>query len=441
MSILIDLGEVPPPGRPVDVTAAPVRRPVRRRRMVPAVLAAVLVAMLTGAARIAPWDAPQIVPARLGDIMFVDGDRLFVVGAGPEQTQTKIVRTYALPAGRQLSLTTVAGVTGAIYDVTAVAGMVFVSYQTDAFGAVATVAVAAGTDRELWRRPAQVVAVSRTAGLVLLRENHFDVGALHWYGIDLASGALRWTLTQPVDGYIAETDYVGGFPRRLVSLDVTGRLVVRDSVTSTVVAATTIAAPADWARSGVALWPDGDLILVGDHVTATAYTLSGLTERWHAPVDLYTSYVGTGCGAVICLFSPGGTGIRVLDRITGRVRWASDRWGYSEQLGPYLLVGTEEGVGPDPAPAVLDSGTGRLRGSLRPWQTIGAARPGGGVVVLRAESSAGLVWYGVLDPVRLSARLLGVAERVYGDCQTTPDVLVCRRLDASVGIWRFAAAA
>jgi hypothetical protein len=440
MSVLIDLGEVPPGGRPVDVPAMQTWRAVRRRRMVPAVLAAVLVAMLTGASRLAPWDAPQIVPAWLGDITFVNGDRLFVVGAGPEPAQTKIVRTYALPAGTLLSLTTVA-VNGAIYDVTAVAGTLFVSYQTDAFGAVATAAVAAGTDRELWRRPARVVAVSRATGLVLLRENHFDVGALHWYGVDLASGALRWTLTQPVDGYIAETDYVGGFPRRLVSLDVTGRLVVRDSITGTIVAATTIAAPADWARSGVALWPDGDLILVGDHVTATAYTLSGLTERWRAPVDLYTSYVGTGCGAVICLFSPGGTGIQVLDRVTGRVRWASDRWAYGEQLGPYLLVGSGDGIGRDPAPAVVDRGTGRLRGSLRPWQSIGAVRPGGGVVVLRAETAGGLVWYGVLDPVRLSARLLGVAERVYGDCQTTPDVLVCRRFDASVGIWRFAGAA
>jgi hypothetical protein len=405
---------------------------------VPAVLAAVLLAMLTGATRVGAWTQPHLLPSRLGDLTFVSGDRLFLVGSGPESSGTKIVMTYALPAGTLLSRTTVT-VPAAVYDVTAVAGIVFVSYQTDAFGAVATVAVAAGTDRELWRRPAQVVAVSRPAGLALLRENHFAVGALHWYAVDLASGVARWTLTQPIDGYIAETGYADGFPRRLVSLEVTGRLAVRDTLTGAVVAAITIPAPADWARSGVALWPDDDLILVGDHTTATAYTLSGLTERWRAPVDLYTTYVGSGCVDVVCLFSPGGTGIQILDRATGRVRWSSDRWAYGEQLGRYLLVSRGE-PGPDQPPDVVDSRTGRLLGSLRPWQSVGAARHGG-VIALRPERVESRVWYGLLDPVRLSTRLLGVAERVYGDCQTTPDVLICRRIDGPVGIWRFARSA
>jgi hypothetical protein len=438
VSVLIDLGEVPSGDRPVEVPAPTFRRPVRR--IVPAVLAAVLIAMLTGAARVAPWPEPQIVPSRLGDAAFVRRDRLFVVTPRLDQTETKIVRSYSLPAGKLLSVSTVPAVTGPIQDVTAVAGTIFMSYQLDAFGTLATVAVAAGTDRELWRRNAEVVGVSLADRLVLLRENHFDAGSLHWYGVDLGSGAPRWTLTQPVDGYIAQTDDdSAGFPRRLVSLDVSGRLVVRDSKTSAIVAATRIPVPADWARNGVALWPDRDLILVGDHTTAIAYTLSGLTERWRAPVDLYTSYVGTDCGTVLCLSSPGGTGIHVLDRATGRIRWASTRWSYAEQLGPYLVV-HRDGIAAAPL-EVVDSTTGQVRGDLRRWDTLGPVRPDGGLVALRVDPLTGVAWYGVLNRAGPSVRLLGRAEHVLGDCQTSPDVLVCRLQDGSLALWRLAGTA
>ncbi len=59
-------------------------------------------------------------------------------------------------------------------------------------------------------------------------------------------------------------------------------------------------------------------------------------------------------------------------------------------------------------------------------------------MVLRSEPAAAVVRYGLFDPVTLRVRVLGAAEPVYDDCQTTPDVLVCRRIDASVGIWRLA---
>ena len=433
-SALIDLGEVPRAAPDGTLPAAVTQLPPRRHRTVLAVIAGLLAAMLSGAAHVAPPAAPRIVPARLGDATFVSADRLFVVSAGPAQVRNKVVRTYSLPAGALLSVTTVPA-TGQVRAVTAVAGQVLLSYQVDPFGAVATVAVADGTDRQVWYRRARVLGVSR--GLVLLREDNFDVGSLYWYGLDLASGTVRWRLAQPIDGYTAATDVVDGFPRRLVSVDAAGRLVVRDSTTGSVVTATRIPAPAAWARDGAALWADGDLILVGDHSTASAYSLSRLTERWRAPVDLYTSYVRTGCGDAICLFSQGAGGMVVLDRATGRVRWTTDRWSSAEQFGPYLLVGDGDRVGPDPAPDVVDRNTGRLRATLGPWQRVGATVPGG-VLVLRSEPAAAAVRYGLVNPVTLRVRVLGAAEPVYDDCQTTPDVLVCRRIDASVGIWRLA---
>ena len=46
------------------------------------------------------------------------------------------------------------------------------------------------------------------------------------------------------------------------------------------------------------------------------------------------------------------------------------------------------------------------------------------------------VFYALLDPADRGVRVLGAATDVSGDCQTTDEVLVCRRIDASVGIWQ-----
>jgi hypothetical protein len=436
--VVIDLGELPSGGRH-RVGRALIARPPRPYRTVLGAIAIVLAAMLTGAAHVNPPEPPLIIPARLGDSTFVVGDRLFVVSAGPELigggVQNKIVSTYALPSGALLSLTTVA-VTGAIYDVTAVGDTVLVSYQADSFGAVRTVAIAAGTDRALWRRPARLLGISPSDGLVLLREKLPQFGPLHWYGIDLLSGDIRWMLEQPVDGYITETGYVDGFPRRLVTVNLAGRLEVRDTTTGAVTAATTIEVPADWAKYGIALWPDGDLILAGDHTGATAYAVPDLTERWRAPVDLYSSYIGPGCGDAVCLFSPRDAGIRVLDRATGRDRWTSDRWSYGDQAGPYLIVGGGQGTRRSQTLNVVATMTGRVRGDFGPWHGVGPALPDGTVVGLREQPAEDVVWYARLDPATLRVQVLGAADHVSGDCQTAPDVLVCRRVDASVGIWK-----
>jgi hypothetical protein len=436
--VVIDLGELPSGGhQPVGAVAG--AAPPRPYRTVLAAITIVLSAMLAGAAHVNPPAPPLIIPARLGDTTFVVGDRLFLVSAGPAlaggPVQNKIISTYALPAGTLLSLTTVA-VAGAIYDVTAVGDTVLVSYQADSFGAVRTVALAAGTDRAMWRRPARLLGISPSGGLALLREKLPQFGPLHWYGIDLASGDIRWALEQPVDGYTTETGYVDGFPRWLVTVNLGGRLEVRDTTTGTVTAARTIAVPADWATHGIAFWPDGDLVLAGDHADATAYSLPDLTERWHAAVDLYLSYTGPGCGDVVCLFSPRGTGVRVLDRATGRERWASDRWAYGDRLGPYLIVGGGDGTQQSPTLSVVDTLTGRVRGDFGRWEGVGPAAPGGGFIGMREQPADNLVWYARLDPATLRARVLGAANHVSGQCQTATDVLICRRMDATVGIWR-----
>jgi hypothetical protein len=66
---------------------------------------------------------------------------------------------------------------------------------------------------------------------------------------------------------------------------------------------------------------------------------------------------------------------------------------------------------------------------------VGAARADGMVVGLHEQPLDDTVFYAELDPANRGVRVLGSAVDVSGDCQTTDEVLVCRRIDASVGIW------
>ena len=435
--VLIDLGVLPQDGARAARSAPPGRSP-RTNRSVLTVLTVVLIATLTGAAHRGPPEPPKIVAARLGDTLFVGSDRFYLVSAGPAPVgsalPSKIVSTYGLPGGNLLARTPVA-LPGAIFDVTSVSRTILVSYQADPAGAEATVALAAGTRTALWRRPGRLLGRSASDGLVLLRESNPHLGNLRWRGIDLASGAVRWQVEQPVWGYIVETGYVGRFPGQLVTVDIAGRLDVRDSATGAITASATIPVPPDWARRGIALWPDGDLILVGDHASTTAYALPDLAERWRSPVDLYSSYIGPTCGDAVCFFSPRDDGMRVLDRATGRDRWASNRWSYADRVGPYLLAGMDGVAGTKQKLSVLDTRTGEVRGDFGRWQRIGEPQADGTVVGLREQPGTDVVRYARLNPADLSVRVLGVADHVSGDCQTTLDVLICRRTDASVGIW------
>jgi hypothetical protein len=438
--VLIDLGELPHGDKQgVRVTAI---RPPRPFRSVLGVVSVLMVGLLFGAGHQRAPEPPKIVPARLGDNMYVSGDRLFVVSAGSalpaSPVQNKIISTYALPAGNLLSLTQVA-VPGAIFDVTQVGPTVLVSFQTDTEGAEATVALTAGTNHALWRLPSRMFGVSPATGMVMLRENSPDFADVRWYGVDLTSGTIRWTLIQPVRGYVTGADYRDGFPRRLVLAN-DGAFEVHDAQTGVVTARGTYPAPAAGSNPQLNVWTVGDLVLVGDGTAGTiAYGLADLKERWRNTVDLSQYWIQTDCGPIICAFRQQ-RGMLALDPAAGRVLWSADRWSYADLAGPYLLAaeidGDGDGADADPKLSVLDPATGGVRGDFGAWRTVGVPRPDGTVIGLRAETTLDVVWYARLDPADHGARMLGSAEQVSGDCQTTPAVLVCRRVDASVGIWR-----
>ncbi|MEV6595414.1 hypothetical protein AB0M36_00965 [Actinoplanes sp. NPDC051346] len=437
MGVVIDLGEL----RHIQQPLTPARRPPHPRVALAAV-AGLLVALTAGSVPRTLPRSPIIVPARLGDTMVVERDRIHVVAAAPflpPSTSTpalrdRVVSTYALPGG-DLMFRTTATVSGAVLSVTSVGGTVLVSYQVDTVGAEATVAVAAGTGTALWRAPARLLRASATDGVALLRQYGPQFGKLDWYGVDLATGRHRWTLRQPALGASTDAGYTAdGFPHRLVTVTADGHLEARDTVSGRLVATADVPAPPSWSRRGVTAWPAGDLVLVGGLGGVTAYALSDLGRRWTGPLDLSGRWVQNGCAGGICLVGYRG-GVEVVDPVTGTPRWSSPRWSSAVEAGPCLLVTGTEGLEAQYPLAVVDARTGAVRGDFGRWRSVGPVRADGTIVGLRQRIGDDVVWYASLDPGTRSVRVLGAATRVSGDCQAAGDVLVCRGIDASVAIW------
>jgi hypothetical protein len=280
-----------------------------------------------------------------------------------------------------------------------------------------------------------MLAASARDGLVLLRENSPVAGDVTWAGIDLFSGTVRWSLRQPTLGFTTAAALADGFPRLLVTATTAGDLEVRDAVTGRITATARAPVRSQQAGADVPVWPTADLVLVGAPQGTTGYALPDLVQRWHSPVDLTGRWVQDACVTSICALSWQG-GLVALDPATGRQRWSDPRWSYAEQIGPYLLATRNAATADEQAVSVLDPLTGRVEGSFGAWHAVGRAGPDGAVIGLREELADDTVWYARLDPATRAVRLLGRADQVSGDCQTTRTVLICRRIDASVGIWR-----
>lgn len=417
VGVVIDLGEVQ--REPPLVSGRPL---VRGRRLPLAAFALVLLALLGGAA-VSPRELqPALVPARLGDAMFVEADRVHLISAAG------LVSTYALPGGRLLSRTPVA-VTGPVYQVSSSGAALLVSYQVNTLGEDATVAVQTGTPRELWRVPARLLTFSRADNLAVVRLRNDS-----WYGVDLETGQRKWELQQPALGYTTMAAYAAGFPQRLVTVAATGHLEVRDTVSGTMVAQADVPAKRSWPGQGVSVWPAGDLVLVGGLGGVTAYGINDLTVRWTTSLDLTRRYVQPDCAGAVCVISFRG-GLQVIDPATGALRWSSLRWNGADAIGKDLLVYGGEGLEARYPLAVVNTATGDLIRDYGPWRPAGPVRTDGSVVVLRQRIGADTVHYGLLNPQIPTVRIMGAAADVSGDCQATRDVLVCRRIDAAVAIW------
>jgi hypothetical protein len=428
---MIDLGEAHPLA--VSADAGP---PVPWRTLLGA-LSVVLLVLLTGSAPIRPFPAPLVIPARLADATFIDGDRLFLVTQGPAvfdpSALVKIINAYSLPDGHLLSRTTVE-VTGSVSNVLEAGDTLVVSYQVDQDGSQGTIAATVGTDHELWRRLNGLAGASGTAGTALLSTGYGARNEAVWQAVDLHTGAVRWSTAQPPGGYTMMTGPIDEYPQWFITLYADGRLEVRDAVTGQMTA-TRQGPPMDPDGDSI-VWAVGDLAIIGGQTGAvTAYQLPGLTPRWNTGVDLGQTWMQSDCGQVLCAFRPQ-HGMLVLDPADGHLLWESDRWAYAEPAGPYLVAAELDRGTDDPAYWVLEPRTGRVLGSFGNWDVVTSdtvPRTLYGIHLVPGQST---IYYGTLDPVRRTATILGRGEAVFGSCQTSADALVCRLNDASVALWR-----
>jgi hypothetical protein len=431
---MIDLGEVGEPD-PASPTGGP-RPPVPWRALLGA-FSVVLLALVAGSAAVVPFAAPKVIPARLADATFIDGDRLFLVTQGPAvfdpSALVKNIDAYSLPGGRLLNRTTVE-VTGAVSNVLEAGDTLVVSYQIDQDGIQGTVAVTTGTDRVLWRKRDGLAGASGAGGIALLSTGYGARNEAVWQAVDLHTGALRWSTRQPADGYTMVTGPIDEYPQWFVTVYADGRIESRDAVTGRITAGRR-GPPVDPGKDSI-IWAVGDLAVIGGPVGGvTAYRLPGLTPIWNTRVDLGQTWMQTDCGTVLCAFRPQ-QGIVVLDPVDGHLLWQSARWAYAAPAGPYLVAAMLNRTADAPAYWVLEPRTGRVLGTFGNWDVIPSDTVLDRLYGIHLVPGQSRIYYGTLDPARRTATILGRGEAVQGSCQTSADALVCRLNDASVAIWR-----
>ncbi|WP_436527162.1 hypothetical protein [Actinoplanes sp. HUAS TT8] len=426
--VLIDLGVVP------DEPAAIPPRPRRQYlRPLAAVVAAGLLFLLGGAATATRPAPPKIVAAAVDGRVVVRANRLFVVDAGrpvgaPERQQ--VIHAYSLPDVRPLFDQTVT-VSGEIIDVRPVSDdLLLVEERSYTQAARSIIAIRPGTAEPLWRRDGILVGVTpggpAVFGADILVGDDAD-GPVEWTGVDLATGATTWTVTKSA-GERALPDTLRGDPRWLYVLRA-GRLTSYDMRDGRPAAEV----PLPGLRPDTsALWPLGDRLLVSSDATGTTIfsTAAGLTPSAHTVHSLAAYLDGYPCGELICAYAAGG-GLTGIDPATLADKWSVEHAEYSLWMSGYLFA-IEETTS-EPRIRRSDPVTGRDAGQLDGW-TLAAATSEDFYV--RHKEDGGRLWFGLLDPARLRVRPLLAADGVTDECLIADDVLVCRKIDANVGVWR-----
>jgi outer membrane protein assembly factor BamB len=422
---LIDLGVVPE--EPVAIPPAP----RRQFRVVLVVLAVAMLVLLGGAAPAPGVTPPVTVPAAIDGRVVVRENKLFVIDpgrpiGGPGKRQ--VVHAYALPDVSPLFDQAVT-VTGEIIDVRAVTDdLLLVEERGYTDAARSIIAVRPGVAEPLWRHDGVLVGVAPGGPAVFGSDSYLgdDLETpVEWRGVDLATGATRWTVRKALDER-AVTDSYRGDPRWLYVLGA-GRLTAYDTRDGRPAAEV----PQPGLRPDTAaLWPLDGRLLVGGGTTGTTIfdTAGGLVPVAHADRNLDEYLTGYDCGELICAYATGG-GLTGLDRRTLAKVWSVKDAAFSMWIDGYVFA--TDPTATEPRIRRSDPVTGRAAGQLDGWQLT--ISDGETFYVRRRED--GRVWFGVFDPGRLRVRPLVVAEGVTDECLIEDDSLVCRKIDANVGVW------
>jgi outer membrane protein assembly factor BamB len=394
-AVIIDLDEVG--SRPRADGVRPRRSP-GRGRVVPVLAALALVFATVAAAAPGPRPlVPVTIPAAPGDLVFAAGDRYYVVHPGQRRldAEERTVAAYRLPDAhllwkRVLPTDRVGWLTGLASDT------LLLTLAGPAAGRE-TVAVAAGSGRVWWRQGSQMLGM--LPGREVLQwtssSGDFGVGAggETVTAVSLPSGTPRWSYKVPTGGWLW-WDTEGVRPSGLVVMLPSGRVEIRDLGTGELTAAADLLPAREPAVPPDAVQLVADLLLVTTDQpggTMAAYGRRHLDLRWTARLDLANEYV-SGCGTVLCVGAHGG-GLSVVDAVTGRTRWAYDRWSFAAAAGPsYLVAGPVLGAPGGTGLAVLDPLTGMVRADLGYWSLAWPVPADGRLTALRHGPLPGRGW-------------------------------------------------
>jgi hypothetical protein len=474
---LIDLGELTE-GAP---SACDEGRPRVPGRLVLLLVAVLVAAGLSGDAALVPLRPVLTSPFTPTDFD-MDGDVLYLFDGSYAPNR---VLAHRLRDGKRLWQ--VGSPATASYERVRQVGdrTLFVPDPCTASGSVSTVAVDTASGREVWRRPGTAEWLVSGGTLVVMARPHFTYGCgtgspatpVHWDAVDIATGAVAWSVEVPeVDRISLDAGRDGG-SRWVAFVARDGTVAVRDLLTGAVtvqVVLPELARPAPAGGDAPVLGgdapvlggddvvPSPDLVIVGNQalllrrpairfgggpavLDITAYDVAGLTRRWDVRVDVGPSdlrgsagYMDlAACGPMLCLRGQSRTVF--LDPRDGAQRWRSSLWPLATSGDRAVLADARAGnTADETAPGgltVRDVRTGQVRGIVPGWRVLTAdlrrqAAPLLGVTV------GGRTWFARLDLARLRVVTLGSAPGRYGSCLAEPEYFACRGIDGSVRVWR-----
>ncbi|MFJ6197063.1 PQQ-binding-like beta-propeller repeat protein [Micromonospora sp. NPDC092111] len=416
---VIDLGEL---GHD-ELVDLPPRPPRPVGRQLRAALLTVLVLLTVAAAAPAPArlaripvpDLPEPAHLVVGDLLVLTGPRTLAPTAGQltavDLADGRIRWRAPLPDNQQLVVLDEVGDDMVV--------------STDPGGEPVTMLLDHADGRVRWRQPGS--AVSTGNGGLLLED--VEVDGVTVRGVDPASGAVRWSVGTgaATPGYRAGARGI----EELVLVTAAGRVEVYDVDTG--VRRLTFAVPPAHGDSRELAQVAGDVLLVDEEPgRAAGYDLDTGRRRWVTPL---VPHLGTpfaySCGDAVCLGAP--SGARVLDPVTGRLRWAADDWAPLFTVGDWLLGARADGQQRESF-ALLDPATGRVHADLGGWRLV-QGRPGTTVFVTR-PLAGGRQLLAELDVGSGALRVRDVLPERWELCSHHADVLVCWRRGDSLGVWR-----
>lgn len=442
---VIELGQIPAGQVPDE----PATHPWPHRRWALVALAIGLVLMTAGGSTPAARPLPMVaLDASADSVVLAAGDRVFVVdrdtsAAGRGQAQyvtayrsTNLERLWRV----DLPVDGVAVAPLASADTVVLSRLDFAAPPGGQAGSgPETAALDPATGAVLWRHEASAEAWT-SAGHVLLSAKSGESAADGEAGlynhvfrvVSSRTGDVLWSVDVPAGG-LWTYRYEGDRVALLALVLPGGRVELRDPNTGTLVRAGHTAAPSPANPGGLSAEIIGDLLLVREQAAVAAYALDRLDLRWRLPLTAGDNSWPNFCGDALCFTDERG-GLRNVDPRTGRVRWSDPRW--TTVLGAMegsLLVSDLDPRTDGVRVVAVDPNTGQVRHDLGIWDAVD--RNGQDEWLIGYQFNLTRTLVSRVDPAR-GTRLLGVLHDVSRSCRVQQPMLLCRRPDNTLGVWR-----